>query len=64
MQTSDGRWRVEAVRRGNQDFYRLIHGDNVIDGLFIATVQRLLAEAGVDMADLVVADSTHTAGAA
>ena len=46
MQTVDARWRVEAVRRGGQHFYRLIHGDNVIDGLVIATLQRLLAEAG------------------
>lgn len=53
LQTPDGAWRVEAVRRGRQQFYRLVHGDNVIDGLVIATVQRLLAEAGVDMAELV-----------
>jgi hypothetical protein len=61
MQTPDGRWRVEAVRRGKQDFYRLIHGDNVVDGLFIASVQRLLTEAGVDMADLVGADTASSA---
>ena len=60
MQTVDARWRVEAVRRGGQHFYRLIHGDNVIDGLVIATLQRLLAEAGVDMADLIDADTTPT----
>jgi bifunctional non-homologous end joining protein LigD len=53
MATADGRWRVEAVRRGRQDFYRLIHGENVVDGLAIATVQRLLLEAGVHLADLV-----------
>ncbi|MBU2667040.1 non-homologous end-joining DNA ligase [Actinoplanes bogorensis] len=53
MQTRDGQWRVEAVRRGKQDFYRLIHGDNIIDGLAIATVERLLDEAGVHLADLV-----------
>jgi bifunctional non-homologous end joining protein LigD len=53
FETPDGRWRVEAVQRGRDHFYRLLHGDNVIDGLAIATVQRLLAEAGVDMADLV-----------
>lgn len=52
-QTPDGRWRVEAIRRSRNQFYRLIHGDNVVDGLAIATVERLLAEAGVDMADLV-----------
>jgi bifunctional non-homologous end joining protein LigD len=52
MATTDGRWRVEAVRRGQQQFYRLIYGDSVVDGLAIATVTRLLAEAGVDLADL------------
>ncbi|MCO8276783.1 non-homologous end-joining DNA ligase [Actinoplanes sp. TRM 88003] len=55
MQTPDGRWRVEAVRRNRQDFYRLIHGDNIIDGLSIATVQRLLEEAGIHLGDLVEA---------
>lgn len=55
LQTLDGRWRVEVIRRGRDRFYRLVHGDNVIDGLFIATVERLLREAGVDMADLVEA---------
>ena len=52
LETGDGRWRVEAIRRGGDQFYRLVHGDNVVDGLVIATVERLLAEAGVDMADL------------
>jgi bifunctional non-homologous end joining protein LigD len=53
MQTPDGTWRVEVVQRGRNVFYRLVHGDNVIDGLAIATLRRLLEEAGVDMADLV-----------
>ncbi len=52
LETPDGRWRVEAVRRGRDRFYRLIHGDNTIDGLAIATVERLLHQAGIDMADL------------
>ncbi|GGQ58949.1 non-homologous end-joining DNA ligase [Couchioplanes azureus] len=52
LQTPDGRWRVEIVRRGGQRFYRLVHGDNIVDGLVIATVERLLAEAGVDIASL------------
>lgn len=47
MQTRDGVWRVEV--------YRLVHGDNVVEGLSLASVQRLLAEAGVDFADLVEA---------
>lgn len=53
LQTPDGEWRVEVVQQGTQVFYRLIHGDNIIEGLVIATLQRLLTEAGVDMADLV-----------
>ncbi|GAB2585646.1 hypothetical protein Aab01nite_52620 [Paractinoplanes abujensis] len=64
MQTPDGRWRVEAVRRGRQDFFRLIHGDNIIDGLVIATVERLLAEAGVHLGDLVDIREGSTTGAA
>ncbi|GAA2875353.1 hypothetical protein GCM10010443_42110 [Actinoplanes cyaneus] len=55
FETPDGRWRVEAVQRGRDHFYRLLHGDNVVDGLAIATVQRLLTEAGIDIADLVEA---------
>jgi len=50
--TKDGWWRFEAVRSANKQFYWLIHDDSVIDGLTIATVTRLLAEAGVDLADL------------
>jgi bifunctional non-homologous end joining protein LigD len=53
MQTPDDLWRVEVVQRGRTVFYRLVHGDDVIDGLAIATLQRLLAEAGVDIGDLV-----------
>lgn len=66
FETPDRRWRVEAVRRGRTRFYRLINGDNVLDGLVIATLERLLAEAGVDMADLVPAATSdgQAAGAA
>ncbi len=52
LQTPDGRWRVEIIRRGRDRFYRLVNAGNVVDGLHIASVERLLAEAGVDMADL------------
>jgi bifunctional non-homologous end joining protein LigD len=57
FETPDGRWRVEVVRRGRDRFYRLLHGGNVIDGLFIASVQRLLAEDGIDLADLIEANA-------
>ena len=63
LQSPDGRWRVEAVRRGRDRFYRLIHGDNVVDGLAIATLERLLGEAGVDMADLVEAGDVRRGAA-
>jgi bifunctional non-homologous end joining protein LigD len=53
MQTRNGTWRVEAVRRSRNQFYRLVHGENVIDGLSIATVERLLAQAGVSMDELI-----------
>lgn len=55
MQTRDGVWRVEVYRqdRTRAYWYRLVHGDNAVEGLSLASVQRLLAEAGVDFADLV-----------
>jgi bifunctional non-homologous end joining protein LigD len=55
MQTPDGAWRVEAVRRGPTRWYRIAHGDNMIDGLSLADVERVLAGVGVDLADLVAA---------
>ncbi len=55
FQTRDGRWRIDVVQRGPDQFYRLVHGDNVIDGLSVATLDQLLAEAGIDKADLVAA---------
>ncbi|WP_067497521.1 hypothetical protein [Actinoplanes sp. TFC3] len=51
MQTPDG-WRVEVVRRGTTRWYRIVHGDDEIDWLSIAGVHRILADAGVDLADL------------
>jgi hypothetical protein len=52
MQTADGAWRVEIVKRGRAEWYRLVHDGNVLDWLSIGAVQRLLGEAGVNMADL------------
>ena len=57
MQTPDGAWRVEVARRGRTHWYRIVHRDNQLDWLTIAAVQRILGEAGIDLADLVeVAD--------
>ncbi|HEX8345927.1 MAG TPA: hypothetical protein VF657_14490 [Actinoplanes sp.] len=53
MRTPDGRWRVEIVRRGRTRWYRVVHGDSEIDWLSISAVERILAEAGVDMGTLV-----------
>ncbi len=41
------------LRRGHTHWYRILHGDNQLDWLTIAAVQRLLGEAGIDMANLV-----------
>lgn len=53
MRSPDGAWRVEVVRRGRTRWYRVVHGDNEVDWLSIAAVERILGEAGVDLADLV-----------
>jgi hypothetical protein len=52
MRTPDGDWRVEVIKRGRTRWYRITHQDNEIDWLSIAAVQRILSEAGIDMADL------------
>jgi bifunctional non-homologous end joining protein LigD len=56
MQTPDGAWRVEVVRRGRTRWYRIVHGEDVLDWLSIAAVERILDEAGVDRHLLVEAD--------
>lgn len=62
MQTPDGEWRVEPYQRGRGTWwYRLSHHDNVVEDLSLATVERLLAEAGVDLGDLVDADEVRPA---
>jgi hypothetical protein len=55
MQTPDGRWTVEVYRRPktrDSYWYRLRHGDSVVEDLSIASVARLLEEAGYELADL------------
>jgi hypothetical protein len=48
MQTPDGEWRIEVYRKpGTRAYwYRLRHGDNVVESLTIAEVRRLIEEAG------------------
>jgi hypothetical protein len=41
-----------VVQHGDEQSYRLFHGDSEIGGLDIDGVQQLLANAGVSMADL------------
>jgi bifunctional non-homologous end joining protein LigD len=53
LESPDRRWRVEAVRRDGHRSYRLLHADNMVEGLDLAAVQRLLAEQDVDLADLI-----------
>lgn len=53
MQTPDGAWRVEVVRRGRTRWYRVVHDDEVHDWLPIAAVERILAEGGVALSDLI-----------
>ena len=59
MRTPDGDWRVEVIKRGRTRWYRITHQDNELDWLSIAAVQRILAEAGIDMADLTEAALTE-----
>jgi hypothetical protein len=44
LETADGRWRVEVVRRDGHLSCRLLHAENMIEGLDLVAVQRLLAE--------------------
>ena len=58
MQTPDGAWRVEPYLRPQTRgswWYRLIGAanDSMIEDLTITGVERLLAELGYDLADLV-----------
>ncbi|MGI5214928.1 non-homologous end-joining DNA ligase [Plantactinospora sp. CA-290183] len=56
MRTGDGQWRVEAVRRGPDRWYRIVRDDNVLDWLSLADVERILTEAQIDMRLLREAD--------
>lgn len=59
MQTPDGQWRVEVYRRPRSRtyWYRLINvpTGNTVEDLSIASVEQLLANAGVDRSTLVEA---------
>jgi hypothetical protein len=57
MQTPDGAWRVEVVKRGTSRWFRIVNEarDVELDWLSISAVERILGEQGVDMATLVPA---------
>jgi bifunctional non-homologous end joining protein LigD len=52
MQTPDGRWRVDILRRGDAQWYRVRHDGNEFDWLELADVERVLSGAGVDLGRL------------
>jgi bifunctional non-homologous end joining protein LigD len=52
MRTADGGWQVDVMRRDDRRWYRIRHGDNLIDDLGIDDVEALLAAAGVDLSGL------------
>lgn len=66
MQTPDGLWQVQVVRRRGQRtrWYRIVRGDDdaVLDWLSISAVQRILDECGVDLATLVPVAETAAGG--
>jgi bifunctional non-homologous end joining protein LigD len=67
LATPDRRWRVEVIQRDGVRSYRLLHADNVIDGLDRTAVEDLLGRAGINLGDLVEingTDSTPRIGAA
>jgi bifunctional non-homologous end joining protein LigD len=53
MRTPDGEWHVDVLRRDGRIWYRVRHGDTVLDGLTIVDVEAILAASGVDMAHLI-----------
>jgi bifunctional non-homologous end joining protein LigD len=61
MQTPDGAWRVEIMRRGDARWYRVRHAGNEFDWLDLAGVERVLSGAGVDLGMLTV-DRPEPAG--
>jgi bifunctional non-homologous end joining protein LigD len=52
LATSDGSWRVEVVHRDGHQAYRILHGENTVDGLTLQDVQTMLHRAGVEISDL------------
>ena len=53
MQTPDGQWRVEIVRRGASSWYGIVHGDDHLDWLSLDQVETILGKARGDRQTLV-----------
>ena len=54
MQTPDGLWTIEAVHDYRGDWYRLIHGERVMeDHLVIGSLHYFIDQYGIDAAALV-----------
>ncbi len=49
MVTPDGEWRVEVVSRAGVESFRILHGDNVVEGLALDEVEKMLSQRGVDL---------------
>lgn len=51
MQTPDGAWRVEVVRRGRTRWYRIVNEarDVTVEWLSIAGVQHIVERTGADL---------------
>jgi bifunctional non-homologous end joining protein LigD len=52
MVTPDGAWRIEVVSRAGVESLRVVHGENVVEGLDLAGVEKLLRARGIDMRTL------------
>jgi hypothetical protein len=54
MRTPDGLWTVEVVHNYRADWYRLIHGERVMeDRLVIGSLQHFMEQYGIDAAALI-----------
>lgn len=52
VQTRDGLWRVEVTQVGQQAWCRILRAGRIYGQLDVATTERVLARAGVDLVDL------------
>jgi len=53
MATPEGAWLVLTVRRGHTQWFRILHDDDVIEGLSAESTATILDEAGIDRNPLI-----------